>query len=435
MADDPSNTSYYYQYAVALYKSDQFNKSLVYLAMASGPNVDLNEKNYYEALNHFKLQKFRAADEAFAKVVASRSATLAPSAEFYRGVVGIQKKDWEHARDHFQNVIDTSIDSELDKRAESYLDQIVRLQQFERERSRKWQISATVGESYDSNILQSNNYVLDQGTASNSSGYRSLFIGSSRYRPVYDEKHEFAVQADLLTMYSTDSKFKASQTNRNADPTIATISAPWTYKGLLLNHGYKFDLIPAYESDWMSLENNTQKQILSSYYVDLNNLIVVNERWFANYNIEIRNDSSKLNSSTGDDNSSAFKIRFTLASLYMLNDAKNKIFTTDVSYTSNNAQGSNVIFDRWDASVGYIQPAWWNTTTNAKLTYYYLNYPQALPGRTDNDITLNLGTTKPLNETYNVGLLAGYTNNSSNVRAHLYNRFSVLLTFSALLAF
>ena len=434
VTDDPSNTSYYYQYAVALYKSEEFNKSLVYLAMATGPNVDVNEKRYYEALNYFKLKEYRAADESFAKVVASRSPTLAPSAEFYQGVVGIQKKDWEHARDHFQNVIDTSKDSELDKRAESYLDQIVSLQQFEKERSRKWQISATFGESYDSNILQSNNYVLDQGTASNSSGYRTLFMGSGRYRPIYDEKHEFAVQADLLTMYSSDSKFKASQINRNADPTIATISAPWTYKGLLLNHGYKFDLIPAYESDWMSLENNAQKQILSSYYVDFNNLFVVNERWFANYNIEIRNDSSKLASSTSEDNSSAFKIRFTLASLYMLNDAKNKIFTADTSFTSNNAQGSNVVFERWDASVGYIQPAWWNTTTNAKLTYYYLNYPQASPGRTDNDITLNLGTTKPLNETYNVGLLAGYTNNASNVRADLYNRFSVLLTFSALLA-
>ena len=432
---DPNNTSYYYQYAVSLYKSDEFNKSLVYLKMAKGHDVDSVERDYYLGLNHFKLKEFNESNLAFSQVVASHNATLAPSAEFYQGVLGIQEKKWDVARDHFQSVIDTSKDPELDKRAESYLDQIIRLQRYEKERARKWQISATVGESYDSNILQSNNYVLDQGTASNSAGYRSLLMGSGRYRPLYNETHEFAVQADVLTMYSTSDKFKYSQTNRNADPTIASISAPWTYKGLVLNHGYKFDLVPAYESDWMSLENNTQKQILSSYYVDFNNLFVVNEKWFVNYNIELRKDNSKLDSSTGDNNANALKVKFTLASLYMMNDAKNKIITTDASYTSNGADGSNQIFDRWDASIGYIQPTWWNTTANAKLSYYYLNYPQAAPGRSDNDVALNLGATKPLSDIYNVGLLAGYSNNSSDVRADIYNRFSVLLTFSALVAF
>lgn len=430
---DPVNRAYYFQYGVTLYKTENFNRSLVYLNLAEGPTVNQAEKDYYTALNHLQLKEYGNALQSFEKVVAANDPDLSPSAQLYKGIIFFDQKKWEEAKVPFQAVLDTSRDPKMDERAEAYLEQILRLQQFEAERARKWQLSATVGEMFDSNVLLTSDSLRDQGTASNTEGYRSLLMTSARYRPMYEETKEFAAQLDLLTMYTVDKTFKSDQDLRNADPTVATLTLPWTHKGLLFGRGYKFDVVPGYEGTWMSIENNETKLILSSYLLSLNNLLVMNDSWFANYNLEIRKDDALLDASTGDADSSAIKVKFIFSNILFVSDDKSKIMTAEADYTLNQAQGRNSVFNRIDASVGYLQPFYWGTTANAKLAYYNLSYPERTPSaRTDHNYTLSLGASKPINDLYSAGLLGSYNINNSDDSSNQYKKFSVMLTFSAL---
>lgn len=432
---DPENRAYYFQFGVALYKTGNANKSLIYLNLADGPLVNQVEKNFFIALNYFSLKEFANAIQSFEKVVAAKSPEMSPAAQFYIGLVQFEEKKWDKARSAFQAVLDTSNDPQLDKKAETYIEQILRLQQFEAERSRKWQFSATLGEQFDSNVTQASDSTLSQGTQSNVEGYRSLLQGSGRYRPVYNETREFAIQTDVLLMYTFDKNFQHNTTLRNADPLVVNLTAPWTRKGLLFGKGHKLDIIPGYETIWMSAEENTNKEIISSFILNTTNMFVINERLYSNYNLELRRDQNKLNSATGDDDSTAIKAKLINSNLHFLWEEKTKILTSEASLTFNQAQGKNVTYNRVDFSVGYIQPFYKETSATCKLAYFYLNYPLKSDNRLDHSYTLTAGLSKKLNDTFSTGLLANYNINNSTTDTYTFKKWTALLTLSALTAF
>lgn len=432
---DPENRAYYYQYGITLYRTENFNRALVFLQLAEGPTINATEREFYVALNFYRLKESANALESFEKVAADKTSELAPSARFYIGLIHYEQKRWEEAQKAFQLVLDTSKDPQLDNNAEAYLEQILRIRQFEAEKAKRWQLSMTLGEMFDSNVVSASDSSLDQGTASNTQGYRSLFQGSLRFRPIYDEKHEFAAQLDLLTMYTVDKQFQIDQNLRNSDPTVATLTAPWSYKGTLFGKGYKFDIVPGYESIYMSVEDNQNKEIVSSLILNAANLLVMSNTWFANYNLEMRRDSSKLNSSTGDNDSTAVKVKLIWNNLFFISEDKSKILTAEGDLTLNQAQGRNSIFNRLDLSVGYIQPFYWGSTANAKLAYFLLNYPEKETVRTDNSYTLSLGASKPINDMFSAGLLGSYNLNQSTDDASQYKKWMVMLTLSAIVPF
>jgi tetratricopeptide (TPR) repeat protein len=365
----PDTPSYMYQHAISLYRLEHYNESLVFMQLAEGASINPVERQYYLALNYFGLRDFDNAEAAFEKVVAANDPIMSQSAQFYKGVAKFEQEDWEAAQEEFQKVLDTSKDAELDKQAESYIEQILRMKQFEGERAKKWTLSATIGEMADSNVILSSDSALDQGTASDSFGFRSLLMSSLRYRPVYDEDSEFAIQADVFTMYTRDKSFGFSQSLRNADPTVATLSAPWSHKATAFGYGYKLDLAPGYERIYMSIENDEAKLIVDSFIMNVNNLVVMNQNWFANWNVETRRDMSHLNSSTGDLDSNAYKARLVNTNTIILNSAKDKFLTAEGAFTMNQAMGRQVTYNRIDANVGYLQPFYWDTVANAKLGY------------------------------------------------------------------
>ena len=108
---------------------------------------------------------------------------------------------------------------------------------------------------------------------------------------------------------------------------------------------------------------------------------------------------------------------------------------SDLAYTINEAQGSNVDSNRVDMSGTYIAQWYWEMTYNTKIAYYRLNYPAKSDNRADNNFALTAGLSKKLNETWSSGLTANYTINASNVDANSYNKYSLMLTLSAGQAF
>lgn len=432
---DPENRSYYFQYGVALYKIDEYNKSLVYLNQAEGSHVNPAEKAFFVGLNHYRLKEYNSAVAAFDQVAAANDPNLSPAAQFYKGVTYFEEKKWDEAQKAFQIVLDTSKDPKLDERAEMYIEQILRIRQFEAEKARKWQVSATVGGQYDSNINLISESSLSQGAATDTEGFRSLLIGSIQYRPVYTETKEWAVKLDGVYMYSVDNSFQHSDTLRAADPMVVNVSAPWSHKGLLFGKGYKLDITPGYESISMGVEDKTQKEIISSAFLNFGNLFIVNNKLYSNLNLELRNDSNKMESQKGDNDLSAFRVKLLNSNLHFMNDSKTKIMTTEAALTHNAAAGRNMAYNRFDVALGWLQPFYWDTTATVKLGYYYLNYPEHTDGRNDNNITFTFGGTKKLNSIFSAGIVGSYSDNISNSSSYTYKKWTAMLTLSALHAF
>jgi tetratricopeptide (TPR) repeat protein len=432
---DPDNHSYYFQYGVALYKIEFFNKALSFLRIADGPDVNQVERDFFVALCHFRIKEFDSAVTAFDKVIAAKQPETSSAALFYKGVVRFEQKNWDEAREAFQTVLDTSSDTQLDQRAENYIEQILRIQMFETERKRKWQFSTTFGGQYDSNVTLASDSTLSQGSQTKVDGFRSLVMGSGRYRPVYDETREFAAQLDVLYMYTLDSGFQYLQTLRNADPLVATLTLPWTRKGLLFGKGHKLDVTPGYESITMSVEDNTSKEIISSYLLNITNLFVMNDKLFSNYNLELRSDQNKLASQNGDNDSSATKVKLLNSNLHFLGDKRLEIVTSEVALTLNQAVGKNAVYNRLDLAVGYIQPFYWETSGTVKLGYYYLNYPLKSNNRIDHSYTITAGISKKLNDTFSTGFVGTYNIVNSTDNSYTLKKWTAMVTLSALTAF
>ena len=432
---DPENRSYYFQYGISLYKAEQFNRSLVMLDLAEEADLtqkselDIAEVNYYIGLNNYRLKLFKDAITAFDKVVEAKHSLLSASSQFYIGVCYFEQLDYKSALSRFQAVLDGSKDPKLDLRAEQYIEQILRVQQFEAERARKWNISGTFGIIHDSNVIIASDTTI-QSTPTNSAGERLLTLGSLRYRPTYEADHEFATQLDITSIYTLDSNYSYSQTLRNTDPLLFDLTFPYTFKGVFQNKGFKLDIVPGYEALLMSAEDNTQKMILNSYMLKALSTLIMSENWFANYNLELRQDNANLAVSTGDEDENAINVKLANTNLFFLNKEKSKIFTLDGGFTHNSAVGKNFVFDRIDLGAGYLTKSYWDSMFNSKFSYFLLNYSANASARLDNSYSLSAGFSKKINEALTSGFNATYNINSSNLDAYTYKKYTLLFTLS-----
>ncbi len=432
---DPENKSFYFQYGIALYKAELFNRSLVMFTLAqensknTKNSVDPVELQYYIGLDTYRLKQYKDAIAAFEKVVAAKHPTFSASANFYIGVCLFEQQDYANAQARFQSVLDSQSDKNLDSRAEQYIEQILRIQEFEKSRAHKWNFTGTLGFMYDSNVIFASDTIL-QTSPTNSAGDRILSVGSLRYRPVYETDKEFAAQLDISNIYTTDSSLKYNQTLRNADPLIIDLSTPYTIKGVFEGKGFKLDLVPTFEKVLMSFDNNTQKPILTSYIFKALSTFVMNENWFANYNFELRQDIADYTQSIGNDDQSAIKFKLSNSNLYFLNKEKSRIFQFDDAYTRNSAVGKNFVFDRLDLGGGLLGSSFWETMYTTKLSYFLLSYTTNANARLDNNIGLSAGLSKKLNENFSTGITTAYNINSSNVDAFQYKEYNILLSMT-----
>jgi hypothetical protein len=272
----------------------------------------------------------------------------------------------------------------------------------------------------------------DSGSATNAAGYRTLLTGSLHYRPIYEADHEFAADLTVVDMYTINQADQYSQTLRNSDPTVTTLILPYSFKGTLLGKANKFDIVPGYESIWMSVEDNTDKQILYSGLLNFYDLMIMNERWYSTVALELRNDTSLLNSSTGDNNSSAIKAKLGTTQMFLVSPDKTHVVTANGAYTLNEAAGKSITYNRIDLGVGFIRPLpIWSLSTNFKFDYYLLTYPENTTGRIDNDYTFTAGLSRKVDDVWNAGLLMTYCANNSNVSTYEYNKWTAMLTLSA----
>lgn len=424
---DPLNEKYYYFYGISLYRNDNFNKSLAVLTNATAPKDKLDEREFYLAMNQFKLKDYEKAILYFQKTIelSKNNIKLLNTSYFYRGICELEDSKYNESIQDFQFVLDHSDDADMDKKAEDYIEYAVRRQELERRYSKKLFLNALMGTMYDSNMLFATDSARDQGTANDIEGYRLLTQGQVKYRPFYDEKNEFAGTFDITNLHSVNNKFERTDNVKAVDPTIMSAALPWTHKTKLENLPYSFDLSPTLETTFLDPDATGSRSILDSYMVNFNNSIVSSSRWITNANMQVRYDNSNLSITSDADNQDSLKLVFNLSASYRLSEFSQRYIIPEIGYISNNASGSNYNYSRADVAISYVDEIFWKTIWSSRLGYYAANYKNS---RNDNNYSLQTSFTKLIAAQWNFTLFANFTQNNSTTNQ--YHRFTMMTAFS-----
>lgn len=427
---EPDNTAFYYQYGVALHKSENYNKSLAVLNLAQGADINPVERKFFVGLNHLKLKEYDNALKNFDSVKESNDKMMGPAGAFYSGVVHYQKENYAAAKSNFEYVLDKSEDPGLDKQAENYIEQIANIMTFKKEQEKKFILTLSGGLQYDSNILAVSNSQLDAGRPTSLEGYRWTYGGSVEYRPVYLVNHEFSAVLAVNDMYSTNSSFSAEQLFQNTDPLVLGLTFPYKFKGKAFDKPFQTGVTPGFETIQMNQDGSGAREtIVESLVLRNDNTFVMNENWFATYLLELRSDTAKTNTG-GDDDQSASKITLSTVQTFFQNPKKTEAWVGELGGAQNTASGKNATFTRFDLAATYMAPWKWDTTWTGRLGYYIADYNQSTAARKDSVSSLTLGLRKPLTPAVTASLTGVYTLNGSNVAANDYKKYLILTSFS-----
>lgn len=427
---DPSNKDFYYRYGVSLYKNQKYNEALVALNIAPVASELKVEKEYYIGLSHFNLEEYKRALHFFNSVAESKDPVLAPSAEFYKGLIYLKQEKFAESKLAFETVIDTSQDPKLDEKAEEYIETVARAEKLAELRKKKWRLSATAGLMYDSNVLLAPDLQTSQGTSQEEGDIRLITSGNVTYKALLEERSSWDINASASLTNSSKSSLAS------ADPWLYTLSAPYvrSWSG---DRPRRLTLTPSYEILYMALSgNSTKNNIMNSYVGKADYLISNHATWFSNYNLELRQDDFSISSAVGDNDLDAFRYSFGTTQTALIGPKKKQALAGTLRYAKNQAKGKNRLYNRYEGAVTYAKPVWIDGSWTTSLTYYYLRYPDSSTDRKDNNMTISSSLAKPITDWFTWGLVGSFSNNvSTDSSSYSYERYSLMTTASFNTAF
>ncbi|MCB0349077.1 MAG: outer membrane beta-barrel protein, partial [Bdellovibrionales bacterium] len=382
--------------------------------------IDKTEKLYYLASSHYKLVEFDYSSDLFKKVKASANKNLSGSAGFYLGLIQYQRENFNAAKVEFEFVLDNSVDPELDKQAEVYLERIQQDLQFLEQKKKPYYANASVGIQQDSNILLQPDGTSSSATAADDGGLRFQLMGSLEYKAKQTKIDEWSLKSTLVYYYSVDDEFT------QADPLDVTVSAAYKKNSSISGKSYRWELEPGIETLYMDVDQEgSRENILNAVFLNWKNSIVMSERLISNYNFQIYVNDSKIDASTSDDDASSIKYTFTYNNIYFIDREKGKILISDLGYLINDADGKNYAHTRFDLALNYIQPiTLWDLTLSAKLAYNQSDYDSD-DNRVDKNTSFNLTFIRSINDWLGCNASLGYIDNKSNVDTREYDKYTI----------
>ena len=422
---DPSDRSYYFLYGVSLYRINKFNLSIVILLQAVGKAVKIADRDFYIGLNYYRIKESQKAHLEFDKVKKADPKNIGSTAAFYSGIVHMQDKEYNEAKDEFQWVLDNSQDPKLDQKAEEMIEKVLALQKIEKLAKTKNFVNALFGLQYNSNILSSSESAQDIGTATNVGGGRILAVGGYRYRPYYKEKEELSIKYSTVYQYSFRASFTA------ADAFLNTLTVPYVRKGTLFGKGAKYSVEPGYEL--LNLDVNTdgkRERILDSILLNSDMSLVMGPNWVSVYKFQYRNDDSKLTITDAADDASANRYILKTTQSIFLNKKKDKASLNTFGIQWNDADGQNNNWFRFDLGTSYVMPFYWDSSMILGLSYFNLGYSDRTDNRTDNNYNLSFTLSKPINDEFTALFTGGYIRNDSNVADNEFTQWTVMSAIS-----
>jgi len=424
---DPENQKFSYQLGVSQYRMEHYNRAVVSLETASGPDVNAFERDYFLGLAYVKLKEPKQARPKFAAAKASEDKTVSASAAFYMGVIDYQAEAFDSAKAEFEFVLDASNDPKLDEQADLYLDQIANALQFQKQLERRWSGTLNFGLMYDSNILNQ----ADANSSTGLYGYRGVYGGSLDYRAVFTPVHEFTPSLAFSDLYTVTSSFKPESSYQNTDPLQFSLALPWKYKGMFFGKPGQGGLRATYETLRLNADTAGSRETISHSYVLKSDVVLVkSDSVFASYFLEIRKDVSTIEVAADNLRQSAMKASFGTTRTYFQDKKKTEAWILDGTLSNNAALGEELRYQKLDAGVMYLFPWIWSGSWTTKLNLAYAKYPSHSATRADTTGGLTVGMTKPLTKSLTGIFNLGYTKNNSSVTTSSYNKFTFLTMVS-----
>ncbi len=434
---DPSLSDYDFQYGASLYRLERYVASLAILRMVHHDKVPADELWYYLGLNYYQMNDLIAARESFEKVSGLKSSKLAPSATFYVALVNLRLLNLDAARAGFQAVTETTQEASLKERSREYLVYTDRLETYHKTRNKKWSLAGALGGIYDSNVLLTSDSLRDLGLATDSEALRSLVQVEAGYRPHYTEKTEWAARLGFLNLYSMEPGLASSADLQKADPTIFTVTAPYTIKGKWGQRPSRWEITPGYETILMNLDGTGTKTILNSATLDLSASVVMREDWISSYHLKLRHDDSHVATADPATNADAFKVELKYSNIYYTQRTRGSFLLPEVGYIYNAAEGEEQTYYRINLSLAYIFPWIWGAHWNLQGSYFLATYPDGVPdpveettsSRSEQNAALGLGFTKPLGKSWTWSVHTSYTRNTASESSYSYSKWNALTSF------
>lgn len=416
---DPESDTYYFQYGVSLYKTNDYKKSLALLSIAEGQNTNRTELTYFKALNHMKLKEYDQALEEFTAVKEENDENLSAPASFYAGNISFRKENYTDAREHLEYTLDHSKDPKVDQQAEDLIEEIDRIEAFQSKAKEQFRYSLTAGFGYDSNVL---NTAL-QNLATNAEALRFNYGGSFLYRFFYDYRNEFSADLNLNDTYSMTPSFQPDSTLQSADPLVLSLGLPYRHQSLLGKRVINWGVTPQYQTITMSLDGQSRKQILASTSGKFDANFMLYSEWMSSYRFEYSADTSGITSATTDDDLSGTRMVLGTTQTKLLNQRGTNTWNYSLDYTMNQTQGKNYLYNKLGLGIGYTDKIFTDYDGTLKFDYSYQNYPQASTNRTDNLASLSATLTKEYWSSIYLSYTGQFNSNSSDVSSYRYDKF------------
>ena len=382
------------------------------------------DKDYYKGIELYHAEEYSDALPLFTRVRLANIPVMSASAAFYEGVIQYGLENYDDAKKVFEWVLDNSKDPELDKKADEYLEAVFQAIQNKKLMEKKWKIVASLGLNYDSNILFSPDNDSASAVVENDGGGRGLMQGEIQRKLSHKSDSDWSAKLDSLYMYSFDSAF-----NR-ADPWLTGAGFVYNKRGeTVRKSSYQYSLEPRGEILYMDADDEgTREKILSSAIINNDFTVVKRDDYLVSYGIDLRLDNSSLSTSTGDNNSDAFKYVLSNTHTMFIDKTKKRAFIGKIKYAANDAKGKNKSFNRITLSTTYAAPAkrWQNTVWTIGLSAFKLRYPQSDTRRRDTNMTIDYSISKTKNENWSYTGVLSYSSNTSSVDTSQYTRYSAL---------
>lgn len=422
---DPSNDTSYFQYGVTLYKNESYNKSLAVLSMAEGSAPNENERAYYVALDHMKLHEYEQAEKTFVEIRDENDPQLSPVASFFAGNIQFQTQKYAEARKSFEFVLDNSKDPQMDKSAESMIEDISRIENFLAASKEKFKLTANFGLVNDSNVLG----VAIPNSTTNANAYRANYGFTATAYTYRTPNSDFSVMGLLNDYYSVDKDFKNSATLQSTDALDMELSAPWHSQFTLGGQGYNYEVTPLYRSVWLALAGkSTRQEAISTAAVTTGFTTALTPTWLIHPKVEFGNDESYLSNAetvaTADDQKGNHST-LSLSQTWLMDLKGTRSWTLDLSYTNTNTQGDNYKATKPALGVTYAFPAPWQSNGSVRLDYSAADYAKASAPRTDKVSLLTLSDTKELKSSLSLTTMLQYTDSRSDVTTYTYNKYLI----------
>lgn len=425
---DPESDTYYFQYGVALYKTENYKKSLATLSIAEGQTSNQTELTYFKALNHMKLEEYDQALEEFSSVQDENDVNLSATSSFFAGNIAFRREKYPEARGHLEYTLDHSKDPKTDQQAENLIEEIDRIEAFQSKSKEIYHYSLTAGTGYDQNVLN----IVTQNAATNNEAIRFSYSGNFLYRLLYDYRNEFSADFNLSDMYSVKTNFHADASIQTADPLVISLGLPYHHQSIIGKTAVTWGFTPQYQSISMNLDGSGRKTILTSTLGKLDATFMRNALWLSSYRLEYSLDQSGLTAATADDNLSGIKTTLGTTQTRLLDQKGIRTWNYSLDYTLDQTQGKNYQYTKWAAGLGYGDKFYNDHDGSLKLDYSNTNYAQASTARIDNLLVLTATAGKEYWPAIYLSYSSQYNMSTSVVSSYNYDKFAfnVSLTYS-----